>query len=482
MCGVCLCGVCLWDVCVAPLTITSLAQWKTMKHRNNDDLQKLDIDLFEDLVEATGNLIHDREAKSGLDSLPASQLGMHALASVQNWWKKRQQDARRPPTPPWRRRMASVLDTITAPWNFFDKVKYEADRQVQINKVEESWTPWKTEEDLARETEIEDERVATAMAEERRASQLGLPPPTNTPPVATPSDGNAPPAIISSSNNFAPDSKTTVKAWESDSDSDDDDERNSKIGCRLFVGHQLTEKEKASIKINVASSGLQGVLGGGGATPGSPSKAAGGTSRPGTRPGSTGGARPATAASHIGLFGKELLETVFRTASPEFIAQNAPFAEAGGFGSVLWIDFPIEELASEDLVAKMVKQVEYLLEAVPRDYAKPLYVASRVSVASLTARDERRFLRIELYSDRDPFVELEKMLPPKTVLKDIVDHLSLNLLFNVSLDELLELTKQFVNLEHKCYGPQEEELGEKVRTREQGAKLATNVVRARGGA
>jgi hypothetical protein len=290
------------------------------------------------------------------------------------------------------------------------------------------------------------------MAEERRAVAAGERPASQ--PPGTPADNtpNTPGGGTPFAANSAP-----VKAWESDDD--EEEERNCKIGCRLHVGHIMTEKEKASIKLNIASSDLQGTVGGT-AAPGAQSP-----SRAGTRGGTAGGDRPAsrvaTASSHIRLFAKELLDAAFRSSPPEWSAKYEEFATNGGFGSVAWLDFPINETASEEMVSKMIKQIEMFLDSVPKDYAKPLYVASKVSVRSLTSRDVRRFLRIELFSDRDPFTELEKLLPPKTVLKDVIDHLSLNVLLNVSLDELLELTKQFVNYEHKCYGPQEEELGEK---------------------
>lgn len=53
------------------------SKWATMK-RNNDDMQRLDVDLLEDLVEATGKIIHDREAKAALERLPTNQLGYHS--------------------------------------------------------------------------------------------------------------------------------------------------------------------------------------------------------------------------------------------------------------------------------------------------------------------------------------------------------------------------------------------------------------------
>ena len=105
--------------------------------RNNDDMQRLDVDLLEDLVEATGNIIHDREAKAALAKLPTNQLGYHTLDSVTKWWKERQRLRRTPPTPPWRSRLQKVLQTISKPWELLEYLKDETHRQVQINKKEE---------------------------------------------------------------------------------------------------------------------------------------------------------------------------------------------------------------------------------------------------------------------------------------------------------------------------------------------------------
>ena len=57
---------------------------------NNDNMQRLDVDLLEDLVEATGNIIHDREAKAALNKLLTNQLEKHTLESVIKWGKERQ--------------------------------------------------------------------------------------------------------------------------------------------------------------------------------------------------------------------------------------------------------------------------------------------------------------------------------------------------------------------------------------------------------
>ncbi len=407
-------------------------KWSTLKGRNNDDLIKLDVDLLEDLVEATGNIIHDREAKVALESLPKNQLGKHSLQSVIAWWKKRQRQKRRPPIPGWRKRLGKLLKGITKPWILLDYLKDETDRQIQINKVEEGWADWKTEEDLERERELAEQQ-----------SQVPATP-------GTPGKPSTPAASTSYASGFAAGGSTVVKAWESDSD-EEEEERNCKIACRLAVGHVLTEK-RSSIKFDIAASDISG-----GTMP--PPTAASG------RPTTTGSQRPAsrtqTAASHIRLFAKELLEGAFRTASPEWNLKNELVAQAGGFGSVMWVDFPIQEIANDEMIEKLIKQITCFLDCVPRDYAKPLYAASKVEVVSLTSRDSRRFLRIQLLNDRDPFLEVEKFLPPDIKIKDAIDHLSLHVDMNVSLDDILKLTSQFLNYEHRCYGPQEEELGEK---------------------
>lgn len=101
------------------------------------------------------------------------------------------------------------------------------------------------------------------------------------------------------------------------------------------------------------------------------------------------------------------------------------------------------------------------LDSVPSDYALPVYTSSKVEVAQLTTSDTRRFIRVTLLNERDPFEEVEKFLPPGCHIKDAINDLSLHVDLNVTLDDILALTKQFLGYDERLYGPQEDELGEK---------------------
>ena len=103
---------------------------------------------MEDLVEATGNIIHDREAKAALQVIPTNQLGKQKTEDVIAWWISRQQARRRLPTKPWRQRLWSLTDYVNRPWKFLEFLKEETNTQVQINKKEEGWADWKTEEEV----------------------------------------------------------------------------------------------------------------------------------------------------------------------------------------------------------------------------------------------------------------------------------------------------------------------------------------------
>ena len=199
-----------------------------------------------------------------------------------------------------------------------------------------------------------------------------------------------------------------------------------------------------------------------GTAPGTAAGRPGSPARPGT-PGSPGRpkSRGQTAASHIRMYAYHILNDAFRTASPEWNAKNEFVAQNGGFKSVTWVDFPIYDTASEELVKSVINQVTKALDSVPKDYAKPLYVSNKVEVMTLTSRDPKRYLRVTLLSNRDPFEEIEKILPPGIFVKDAIDTLSLDVDLNITLDDILALTQQYVGYKERSYGPQEDELGPK---------------------
>jgi len=132
-------------------------KWETMK-RSNDGLVRLDVDLLEDLVEATGKIIHDREAKKALLEIKTNQLGMHGLADVLLWWKGRIKLLEAPDIPPWRARLAVIYDGLRKPWEWLEVVKEETKRQIPINLEEGEWKGWKEKVDGEEEEEGEPSR------------------------------------------------------------------------------------------------------------------------------------------------------------------------------------------------------------------------------------------------------------------------------------------------------------------------------------
>ena len=439
------------------------SRWALLRNKNNDDMVKLDVDLLEDLVEATGNLIHDREARAALEVLPTNQLGKHKMGDVIKWWVSRQEARRKPPTKPWRRRLANLMDIVNRPWKFLEFLKDETNTQVQINKIEENWADWKTEEDLALEKELEDEREYQRLKAEREAKRDGL-------QVAGADGANAAPPSVAPSL-FASNSTpgVTVKAWESDSEEEGEEERNCKLACRLAIGH--VKEKKASIKFDIAASNIttstpNPIT----APPATPSNPLAPTPFSPTRPPASGNGAPGspsrprsrgqTAASHIRLYARDILNSVFQTAGVEWNLKNEQSAASGGYKSVAWVDIPVKAEAKEELVNKVVNQLVMFLDSVPKDYAHPVYTSSKVELVTLSSRDPKPYIRITLLNERDPFEEVEKFLPPEIKIKDAIDNLSLHLDLNVSLNDIMALTKQFAGYKEKLYGPQEDELGE----------------------
>ena len=200
---------------VASNNITS--RWALLRNKNNDDMVKLDVDLLEDLVEATGNLIHDREARAALEVIPTNQLGKHKVGDVIKWWVGRQEARRKPPTKPWRQRLAVLMDVVNRPWKFLEFLKDETHTQVQINMKEENWAPWKTEEDLAMEKELEDEREYQRLKTEREAKRDGMQTTNADDATTNTAPSSVAPTLFAS--NSTP--GVTVKAWESDSEEEE---------------------------------------------------------------------------------------------------------------------------------------------------------------------------------------------------------------------------------------------------------------------
>ncbi|GMH98051.1 hypothetical protein TrST_g10758 [Triparma strigata] len=394
------------------------SKWATMKV-NNDNMQRLDVDLLEDLVEATGNIIHDREAKAALEKLPTNQLGKHTLDCVIKWWKERQRLRRMPAVPPWRKRLDVVLNFISKPWEALEFLKEETHRQ--------------EEEEYQRMLRGEEQKPT--VGDEKK------------------DEGD---------NNFAP-GGLVKPAWESDEE-EEEEEKNCKINARLAIGH-VTKATVSSIKFDIAATNIGG--GANATAPPPPSTSGGGRPSSPMRAGtpSTPGrpvSRGQTAASHIRTYAYHILTDAFRTADAEWNRKNETIAqEGGGYKSVTWIDFPVNDTASEELENKCIAQLTRAFDSVPKDYAKSLYVSNKVEMVHLSSRDAKRYIRVTLLNNRDPFLEVEKFLPPDIKLKDAIDNLSLHVDLNVGLDDILALTQQYVGFEERCYGPQEDELGEK---------------------
>ena len=104
---------------------------------------------------------------------------------------------------------------ISKPWEILETLKDETHRQVQINKKEEGWASWKTEEELIREKELEEEEEYQRILRGEESKKV---------------EGEDDQAENTGAN-FARGGAETVKAWESDEE-EEEEERNCKINCR----------------------------------------------------------------------------------------------------------------------------------------------------------------------------------------------------------------------------------------------------------
>jgi len=71
-----------------------------------------------------------------------------------------------------------------------------------------------------------------------------------------------------------------------------------------------------------------------------------------------------------------------------------------------------------------------------------------------------KILRVIFYNDTDHITEMEDILDFSPPLMTSIGGLKIKCEFGLDMMELLALVGQFEGYERKCYGPQEEELGE----------------------
>ena len=451
------------------------AKWGTMKNLNYDGLLTLDVDPLEDIVEATGHVILDREAERALGITPhpprrpgdlppnliaKNQLGKVSLDDVVTWWKERQRRRRLQRAQPWRIRLDYVKSVFDKGWAWIDGQKEDWKRQTIINSKEEKWGEWKTGAQVAEEEAKSKFRAETPKVPGSAGGGLF---------GATPSAPSGFSSLFAqaaspASSSLASPAPKKKSAWGSDDEKSDDEDdagnRNAKIAARISVGHVVPagDKVKSSIKFDVAATDVGGApqTAAAAAAAAKPKTPATPTSRGGQ---SSQGARPKTAASHIRLFAAQLLNDAYRSAKADWAEKYQ--AQHPKFNSVTWIDFPVRDGANDDLIRRAVDELSRFFESIPKDYSRPLYDASKVEVCSLNSRDIAKYIRVTLFADRDPFEEIEKNLPGGVKAHDVVEYISGHVEFNVTLDEVIALAKQFVDFEHRCYGPQEDELGDK---------------------
>ena len=109
--------------------------------QSDDGMVALDIDLLEDIVESTGILLPDKEAREALEWMPANQLGWYNLAGVLHWWRKRAADAEETAPLVWQERLIDARSMLRGWRSEVMKVKEAMEARYHWSQREELKEP-----------------------------------------------------------------------------------------------------------------------------------------------------------------------------------------------------------------------------------------------------------------------------------------------------------------------------------------------------
>ena len=113
--------------------------------QSDDGMVALDIDLLEDIIEATGIVLPDKEAKEALEWMPANQLGWYNLAGVLHWWRKRASEADQTAPLVWQERLIDAREKLRGWRTEMVKIKETMSARYKWSQREELKEPLENE-------------------------------------------------------------------------------------------------------------------------------------------------------------------------------------------------------------------------------------------------------------------------------------------------------------------------------------------------
>ncbi|KAH8079566.1 hypothetical protein JL720_9313 [Aureococcus anophagefferens] len=421
------------------------------QRRRADGLVRLDVDMFEDVFEALGNvLIRDDEAEAALAALPRNAVRAYALDDVVGWWRAREAAKIKPRGVPsalaaWDR--IRSLRTVADGWKakllglrrrLGDRSRAtlgldrgRGDVRVGEQDFDEEASELSDGSD-AKDLASVDSSVVKRLAGHRAGDGLvGAAVAGGAAPPAPPDGANAdldhgsedptPPCVDALK---TPPPALGIREDEDLDDLSDHVEKAQKDTCRLDVtASELISLDYRRALLDVMRGVSPGEDGGGGDDE-RPATAA--SARPSTaasaRPSTSGSARPSTRGSVGG-------------APPP---KRLGVAE---MKSVFWVDLPIEKSAEARAVVDLSREMEACARFVPRDYGAAYFDRVRSSAARTPSRTE---------------AELPEAARPSKLLGKVSAQFELG----STLAELTSEAAKFHDMAARLWGPQEAELGD----------------------
>ena len=311
--------------------------WLHLDH-SEDGMMALNIDVLEDIIESTGILITDAEAKEALAWMSSNQLGWYNLAQVLKWWRKRAADAKQVMPEPWQQKiqrfhetLLSYRDTI-ASWRSTLKYRKEFCRREGLigTTAGQPTSGWACDEGMDRKTLDEKEDGQAVEGKSQEETQV------------EDQDDDSGPAVA----HFA---------------------------TSVAVGHMATNR--ASAKLEVLGPALDA---------------------PGLKTTSGNDAHLEVTAHQLLLEHRMAQPQTYNSK-----ATDAEAHQAEPMQSVAWIDLNASRDVSDAHLDRLIAQLNTFLQSIPRDLTDEWYHSTECKLLVAGHKKPVKFVRLLFYSRHD---------------------------------------------------------------------------------
>jgi hypothetical protein len=376
-------------------------KWEQMPRTSYGSV-RLDLDLVIDLVEATGASISDAEAQHALENIETDQLGASSLENFTAWWRARGRREEQQ-LDAWRMRFYTFYTDCLGVLRSLEDVKMAVHRRLKLIQEEQN------------RTEAEDPTLLAISSVDASV--------TNHHAILSAPDLAAPATSTGENKNVAT-SEANKKKRVSTS---------GKWNLCLNVGHMKEAQSCLHLDIIGTADNF-------------------GRATTFKVQGDAVVYRPDAVA--LELINEECEQRLKRVS-------RVHASKVKPMGMVMWFDMSLKSGVIDTQIEVLSEQIRACLNSIPGDYSGHFFSSCRVRQLYVGSRSPRKILRVELFAERDVLSEVEDQLPFDEALSSVIKSLTIRLECGVGLSDMIRLASQYEDYERRCYGPQEEELGEK---------------------